>query len=73
MPERPAQSVEVPLEPTAAVSWLERATEHVGVRAIYLSLAGHLVLAIMLTLLIFIGEAVRDAFDPRRSAETSHG
>ena len=50
MPERPAQSVEVPLEPTAAVSWLERATEHVGVRAVYLSLAGHLVLAIMLTL-----------------------
>lgn len=50
MPERPAQSVEVPLEPTAAVSWLERATEHVGVRAIYLSLAGHLVLAILLTL-----------------------
>ena len=50
MPERPAQSVEVSHEPNAAVSWLEQATEHVGVRAIYLSLAGHLVLAIVLTL-----------------------
>ena len=26
-------------------------------------------LAVMLSLLIFIGEAVRDAFDPRKTAE----
>jgi hypothetical protein len=50
MPERPAKPVEVPEEPALAVSWLEQATEHVGVRAVYLSLAGHLVLAILLTL-----------------------
>jgi len=32
----------------------------------WLALTGFFVLAIMLTLLTFIGEAVRDAFDPRR-------
>ena len=50
MPERPAQPAEPPPQPAAAGSWLEQATEHVGVRAVYLSLAGHLVLAILLTL-----------------------
>ena len=29
-------------------------------------LNGFLVLAVMLSLLVFIGEAVRDAFDPRK-------
>ena len=33
----------------------------------WLGLTGFLVLAIMLSLLIFIGEAVRDAFDPRKT------
>ena len=49
MPEQPAQSAELPRQPADAVSWLEQATEHVGVRAVYLSVAGHLVLAILLT------------------------
>ncbi len=33
----------------------------------WLGLSGFFVLALMLSLLIFIGEAVRDAFDPRKS------
>lgn len=33
----------------------------------WLGMTGFLVLAVMLTLLIFIGEAVRDALDPRKS------
>jgi microcin C transport system permease protein len=33
----------------------------------WLGLSGFLVLSVMLSLLIFIGEAVRDAFDPRKS------
>lgn len=37
-----------------------------NLQAPWLGLAGFLVLATMLTLLIFIGEAVRDAFDPRK-------
>jgi microcin C transport system permease protein len=36
-------------------------------QAPWLGLSGFFALAIMLTLLIFVGEAVRDAFDPRRS------
>src|SRR5881409_1087848 len=32
----------------------------------WLGLTGFVVLAVMLTLLIFVGEAVRDAFDPRK-------
>ena len=35
-------------------------------QAPWLGLTGFFVLAVLLTLLIFIGEAVRDAFDPRR-------
>jgi microcin C transport system permease protein len=30
-------------------------------------ITGFLVISIMLSLLIFIGEAVRDAFDPRKT------
>ena len=33
----------------------------------WLGLSGFVVLSVMLSLLIFIGEAVRDAFDPRKS------
>ena len=33
----------------------------------WLGLAGFLVIALMLSLLVFIGEAVRDAFDPRKT------
>jgi microcin C transport system permease protein len=37
------------------------------VQAPWLGLAGFSTLALMLSLLIFIGEAVRDAFDPRKT------
>ncbi len=39
-----------------------------NLHAPWLGLAGFFALLVMLTLLIFIGEAIRDAFDPRRSA-----
>jgi microcin C transport system permease protein len=39
-----------------------------NLQAPWLGLTGFTVLAVMLSLLIFIGEAVRDAFDPRKSA-----
>ncbi len=38
-----------------------------NVQAPWLGLTGFFALALMLSLLIFIGEAVRDAFDPRKS------
>ena len=38
-----------------------------NLQAPWLGLTGFTVIALMLTLLVFIGEAVRDAFDPRRS------
>nr|WP_040620424.1 ABC transporter permease [Rhodovulum sp. PH10] len=38
-----------------------------NIQAPWLGLAGFFTVAIMLSLLIFIGEAVRDAFDPRKS------
>ncbi len=38
-----------------------------NVQAPWLGLTGFLSLAIMLSLLIFVGEAVRDAFDPRKT------
>ena len=43
-----------------------------NLHAPWLGLFAFFTLAIMLTLLIFIGEAVRDAFDPRRSAQAAH-
>ena len=39
-----------------------------NMQAPWLGLAGFFTLATMLTLLVFVGEGVRDAFDPRRSA-----
>jgi microcin C transport system permease protein len=36
-------------------------------QAPWLALTGLLSLAVMLSLLIFIGEAARDAFDPRKT------
>ena len=39
-----------------------------NMHAPWLGLSGFFTLAIMLTLLVFVGEGVRDAFDPRRSA-----
>jgi microcin C transport system permease protein len=38
-----------------------------NLQAPWLGIAGFLVLAVMLSLLVFIGEAVRDAFDPRKT------
>jgi microcin C transport system permease protein len=38
-----------------------------NLQAPWLGITGFVVLAIMLSLLIFIGEAVRDAFDPRKT------
>jgi microcin C transport system permease protein len=38
-----------------------------NLQAPWLGMSGFLVIALMLSLLIFIGEAVRDAFDPRKS------
>jgi microcin C transport system permease protein len=40
-----------------------------NIQAPWLGLSGFFSLAIMLSLLIFIGEAVRDAFDPRKTFE----
>ncbi|MEN9708292.1 MAG: hypothetical protein RIQ68_700, partial [Pseudomonadota bacterium] len=38
-----------------------------NLQAPWLGLAGFFIIAAMLSLLIFIGEAVRDAFDPRKT------
>lgn len=38
-----------------------------NIAAPWLGLSGFMVIAVMLSLLIFIGEAVRDAFDPRKT------
>ena len=38
-----------------------------NVHAPWLGLTGFFTVALMLSLLIFIGEAVRDAFDPRKT------
>ena len=38
-----------------------------NIQAPWLGLCGFFTVAIMLSLLIFIGEAVRDAFDPRKT------
>ena len=37
-----------------------------NLQAPWLGLAGFFVIAVMLSLLVFIGEGVRDAFDPRK-------
>ena len=38
-----------------------------NLQAPWLGITGFLILAVMLSLLVFIGEAVRDAFDPRKT------
>jgi microcin C transport system permease protein len=38
-----------------------------NLQAPWIGLTGFFVLAVMLSLLIFVGEAVRDAFDPRKT------
>jgi len=37
-----------------------------NLQAPWLGLSGFIVIALMLSLLVFVGEAVRDAFDPRK-------
>ena len=41
-----------------------------NLQAPWIGITGFLVLAVMLSLLVFIGEAVRDAFDPRKASVT---
>jgi microcin C transport system permease protein len=38
-----------------------------NIQAPWLGISGFFTIAIMMSLLIFIGEAVRDAFDPRKT------
>ena len=38
-----------------------------NLQAPWIGITGFVVLAVMLTLLVFVGEAVRDAFDPRKT------
>jgi microcin C transport system permease protein len=38
-----------------------------NLQAPWLGISGFMVMAVMLSLLVFIGEAVRDAFDPRKT------
>jgi len=38
-----------------------------NLQAPWLGISGFVVLAVMLSLLVFVGEAVRDAFDPRKA------
>ena len=38
-----------------------------NVQAPWVGLAGFITMSLMLSLLVFIGEAVRDAFDPRKT------
>ncbi|MGA8224898.1 MAG: ABC transporter permease, partial [Xanthobacteraceae bacterium] len=38
-----------------------------NIQAPWLGITGFFTVAIMLSLLIFVGEAVRDAFDPRKA------
>ena len=38
-----------------------------NIQAPWLGISGFFTVAIMLSLLIFVGEAVRDAFDPRKT------
>jgi len=39
-----------------------------NLQAPWLGVSGFVVLALLLSLLVFVGEAVRDAFDPRKTA-----
>ena len=44
-----------------------------NLQAVWLGVTAFMSLALILSLLIFVGEAVRDAFDPRKSFRTSTG
>ena len=51
----------------AAAELLKQGKE-AATNAPWLGITAFVVLALMLSLLVFVGEAVRDAFDPRKSA-----
>jgi microcin C transport system permease protein len=53
---------------SASLGELVKQGKEAAVIAPWLGITAFFVLALMLTLLVFIGEAVRDAFDPRKSA-----
>ena len=57
------------LRPAARLALARRAAAQgkANLQAPWLGLTGFFVIALMLSLLIFIGEAVRDAFDPRKT------
>ena len=38
-----------------------------NLQAPWLGITGFVIISLMLTLMVFIGEAVRDAFDPRKT------
>ena len=44
-----------------------------NLQAPWLGLSGFFVLAIMMSLLVFVGEAVRDAFDVRKTLSQTEG
>ena len=44
-----------------------------NIQAPWLGITAFMTVAVMLSLLIFIGEAVRDAFDPRKTFPVEHG
>ena len=53
---------------SASLGELVKQGKEAAVIAPWIGITAFVVLALMLTLLVFIGEAVRDAFDPRKSA-----
>jgi microcin C transport system permease protein len=53
---------------SASLGELVKQGKEAAVNAPWLGITAFAVLALMLTLLVFIGEAVRDAFDPRKTA-----
>ena len=55
-------------EATEGFSWIEMLREgKESLQAPWLGFTGFFTIATMLTLLVFIGEAVRDALDPRKT------
>ena len=53
---------------SASLGELAKQGKEFAVIAPWIGVTAFFIVAIMLSLLVFIGEAVRDAFDPRKSA-----
>ncbi len=62
-------SLDFRLRPAArfAIAWRTAAAGENNLQAPWLGIAAFLSVAVLLSLLIFIGEAVRDAFDPGKA------